>query len=68
MIADLVVPTLVTVRSTASVPRTLVKWQLWPLLTGAILETARSVIVRHQQLLLNLNSCDKHGDLQKKRR
>lgn len=41
------------------------KWLLWPLLT-AVLETARSVIVRHQQLLSNLNSCDKRdGDLQK---
>jgi hypothetical protein len=36
---------------------------MWSLLT-AVLETARPVIVRHQHLLSNLNSCDKYGDLQ----
>jgi len=43
MIADLVVPSLVTVPNTAGVTRTLVvSGKLWPLLT-AHLETARSV-------------------------
>jgi hypothetical protein len=31
----------------------------------AVLEIARSVIVRHQHLLSNLNICDKHGDMKK---